>query len=193
MTRSLFYGMTAAAMLIVATHSTPSGSPAAAPVQRSAGANDVPVLEFDPAWPKVAGFGASPLAAFQTAPMGKPVGPEVEAANVQVVNTFCAAFAKRDIDTIASLLADNSSYRLLQNRPAVVGKAAVLETIKGFLGRGIEFKVLKTVVLGPLVLNERDDVIGAAAGQPARTIRVNAGMFYVQSGKIVEWTDYVLP
>jgi limonene-1,2-epoxide hydrolase len=141
----------------------------------------------------VAALGGAPLAAFQSAPMGKPVGAEVEAANVKVVNAFCAAFAKKDIDTIGSLLADDCTYRLLQNRPAVVGKAAVVETIKGFLGRGLDFKVLKTVVLGPLVLNERDDVIGAAAGQPARTIRVNAGMFYLQNGKIVEWTDYVLP
>src|SRR4051794_36505612 len=80
----------------------------------------------------VAALGASPLAAFQAATMGKPVGADVEAANVKVVNVFCAAFAKKDIDTIAGSLADDCTYRLLQNRPAVVGKAAVVETIKGF-------------------------------------------------------------
>lgn len=142
----------------------------------------------------VAALGVSPLAALQSpATMGKPVGADVEAANLKAVDAFCAAFKKKDMETIASLLADDCTYRLLQNRPPVVGKAAVVETIKGFVTRGIEFKVLKSVVLGPVVLNERDDIVAAAPGQPAMTIRVNTGMFYLQHGKIVEWTDYVLP
>ena len=47
------------------------------------------------------------------------------------------------------------------------------------------------MVLGPIVLNERDDVITQANG-PTRTFRVAAGLFFVENGKIVEWTDYVL-
>ncbi len=139
-----------------------------------------------------AALGVSGLALGQTPGTGKPVSPEVEKANVTIVNNFCAAFARKDMETIGSLLADNCIYRLIQNRPAVVGKAAVLETLKPFMARGLDFKVLKTAVVGPVVVNERDDVIGAADGQPARTIRVHAGMFFVQNGKIVEWTDYVL-
>ena len=124
--------------------------------------------------------------------IGKPVSPEVEKANVAVVNEFCASFKKNDLKTIESLLADNCSFRISQTRPPITGKKTVVDTLKGFMDRGLEFKVLKTVVLGPVVLNERDDLLGASKDQPARTIRVNAGMFFVQDGKIQEWTDYSL-
>ena len=55
----------------------------------------------------------------------------------------------------------------------------------------IGFRVLRTVALGPVVVNERDDVLPGAGGQP-RVIRVHAGLFFVEDGKILEWTDYVL-
>lgn len=125
------------------------------------------------------------------APAGKSVPPEVEKANVAVVNAFCAAFARKDLVKAVSLLADNCTYRPTQTRPPVVGKEKIAETIKGFLERGAEFKVLKTVVIGPLVLNERNDIIAFENG-PARTFHVAAGLFFVENAKIVEWTDYLL-
>jgi limonene-1,2-epoxide hydrolase len=123
---------------------------------------------------------------------GKSVPPEVEKANVAVVNDFCAAFARKDLAKAVSLLADNCTYRPTQTRPPVVGKDKIADMIKGFLERGAEFKVLKTIALGPLVLNERDDIVVAATGGPARTFHVAAGLFFVENAKIVEWTDYVL-
>ena len=139
----------------------------------------------------LATLGLSPLAAGQsTGNMGKSVSADVEKANVRIVNDFCAAFARKDFDKAISLLADNCVYRPTQTRPPVVSKQKVAETIKGFIGRA-EFKVLKTVVLGPLVVNERDDVIAQANG-PTRTFHVAAGVFFVENGKIVEWTDYLL-
>jgi limonene-1,2-epoxide hydrolase len=122
--------------------------------------------------------------------MGKSVSADVEKANVRIVNDFCAAFARKDFDKAVSLLADNCVYRPTQTRPPILSKEKVAETIKGFIGRA-EFKVLKTVVLGPLVVNERDDVIAQANG-PTRTFHVAAGVFFVENGKIVEWTDYLL-
>ena len=113
-------------------------------------------------------------------------------ANVAIVNAFCAAFARKDLTKAVSLLADNCSYRPAQTRPPILGKDKVAETIKGFLERGAEFKVLKTVALGPLVLNERDDVIVMANGKDTRTFHVAAGLFFVENGKIAEWTDYVI-
>lgn len=125
------------------------------------------------------------------APTGKSIPPDVEQANVAVVNDFCAAFARKDLPKAVSLLADNCSYRPTQSRPAIVGKEHVTSTIKVFLERGAEFKVLKTVALGPLVLNERDDIIVMETG-PTRTFHIAAGLFFVENGKIVEWTDYVI-
>lgn len=140
----------------------------------------------------LATFGLSRLAFAQaTAPSGKSVPPAVEKANVAVVNEFCAAFKRKDLAKAASLLADNCTYRPTQTRPAVVGKEKVADTIKRFLERGAEFKVLKTVSLGPLVLNERDDIIVMTNG-PTRTFHVAAGLFFIENGKIAEWTDYLI-
>src|SRR4029077_1706025 len=123
----------------------------------------------------LATFGLSRLSFAQAAaPTGKSVTPEVEKANVAVVNDFCAAFARKDLAKAVSLLADNCTYRPTQTRPPVVGKEKIGEMIKGFLDRGAEFKVLKTVALGPLVLNERDDIVVAATGGQARTFHVAA-------------------
>lgn len=141
----------------------------------------------------LAAAGLSKLAFAQAPPIqGKGVSPEVEQANIAVVNDFCSAFDRKDLNKALSLLADNCVYRATQARPPIVGKGKVAETLKGFIDRIVAFKILRTVALGPIVMNERDDVFGASATQPARTFHVAAGVFFVENGKIVEWTDYVL-
>ena len=127
----------------------------------------------------------------------KSVPPEVEKSNIRVVNDFCATLKSRDAAKAGLLLADNCAYRPTQTTAAVVGRTAVLERVKSFMDRGAEFKVLKTVALGPIILNERDDIFAKGFGDgPAnagpRTFRVAAGLFFVENGKIVEWTDYVI-
>src|SRR5262249_22997175 len=112
--------------------------------------------------------------------------------------TDCGAHRKRRGGAgAASLLADKCAYRPTQTTPAVVGHDAVLERVKGFMDRGAEFKVLKTVALCPIVLNERDDIFvkgfgdGPGSAGP-KTYCVATGLFFVENGKIVEWTDYVI-
>ena len=140
----------------------------------------------------LAAIGISRLSFGQAAASaGKAVSKETETANVDVVNEFCASFARKDLAKAVSQLSDNCVYRTTQTRPPIVGKEKVTETIRGFLERGAEFKVLKTVVLGPIVLNERTDVLMTAEGS-TRTFHVAAGVFFVENGKIVEWTDYVV-
>ena len=59
---------------------------------------------------------------------------------------------------------------------------------------GIDFKVLKTVTLGPIVVNQRDDIPAEPRTVNGKTIdnfHVAGGMFFVNDGKIVEWTDYL--
>ena len=62
---------------------------------------------------------------------GKSVPPEVERANVAVVNEFCAAFARKDLARAVSLLADNCTYRTSQTRPPLVGKETRLRDDQG--------------------------------------------------------------
>jgi limonene-1,2-epoxide hydrolase len=112
--------------------------------------------------------GPSLSAAQAQALIGVSVSPDVEKANVRVVDEFCAAFARGDLAKATSL---------------------------NYMDRGTDFRVLKTVVLGPLVLNERDDIFPKGLSDSntgPTTIRVAAGLFFVEDGKIVEWTDYVI-
>ena len=141
----------------------------------------------------LAGLGIPRLAFAQTAAtQGLSVSSEVQQANIAVVNDFCAAFGRKDLNGAVSLLAEDCSYRVTHTQPPLTGKEAVSETIEGFMERVVDFKVLSTVALGPLVLNERDDIFQASATAPAGTYRVAAGLFFVENGKIVEWTDYFL-
>jgi limonene-1,2-epoxide hydrolase len=123
---------------------------------------------------------------------GGTVSAAVEKANVAVVNQFCAAVGRRDLDAAVALLADNCTYRASQTRPPAVGKEAVTAAIKGFINRVESFTVLKTVALGPVVVNERDDPFAATATAPAVNFHVAAGVFFLENGKIVEWTDYII-
>lgn len=121
---------------------------------------------------------------------GKSVPPEVEKANIAVVNEFCAAFERKDVAKALSLLSDNCVYRVVQSRAPLVGKEKVSENVKGLIERGAQFKLYKTVAIGPLVLNDRDDILVRATGGTI-TVRLT-GFFYVEDGKIAEWTDYVI-
>ena len=140
----------------------------------------------------LAGLGIPRLAISQTAAQGRMVPSDVQQANIAVVNDFCAAFAQKDLNGAVSLLADDCVYRVTHTQPPITGKEAVSETIAGFMQRVVDFKVLNTVALGPLVLNERDDIFEASDTPPAGTFRIAAGLFFVENGKIVEWTDYFL-
>jgi limonene-1,2-epoxide hydrolase len=126
------------------------------------------------------------------APFGRSIPPDVEKANVAVVARFCAAFARTDVVTAASLLADGCVYRTSQTRPPLVGKTQVAATITRFIDLGAEFNVTRTVALGPVVLNERDDIVVMQPGEAPRTFHFAAGMFFVENGRIAEWNDYVI-
>jgi limonene-1,2-epoxide hydrolase len=138
-------------------------------------------------------FGFARAGAAQVAPpFGASLPRDVERANIAVVDDFCAAFARKDVAKAVSLLSDGCSYRTSQTRPPIVGKENVASTITRFIELGAEFKVIRSVALGPLVLNERDDSVVMDAGAPARTFHIAAGLFFIADGRIAEWTDYVI-
>jgi limonene-1,2-epoxide hydrolase len=117
-----------------------------------------------------------------------------EKANVQIVKDFCAAWAKKDMAKIESLLADNIAVRWSERAPWINGKATAFERIKGIFERPgvekVELELVETYPRGPLVMNDRWD----------RTVREGkmsqhrlASIFFIKDGKIAEWLDYDLP
>jgi limonene-1,2-epoxide hydrolase len=106
----------------------------------------------------------------------------------EVVEQFCAAFAAKDVDTIASLLADDVVYHNVGMAPAI-GKEASLAMIQGFLDMSetMSFQIHRIAANGDSVLTERTDTFtinGAQAPIPVM------GTFDLQDGAIVAWRDY---
>lgn len=114
-----------------------------------------------------------------------------EEANVKVVNAFCDSWATRDLKTIVSFLSETCIYRGTETAPAATGHDAIVERIKGPVGRAekVRFEILDTYARGPIVVNDRLDYF-TAAGQDR--IFHAVGVFFMSGGKIAEWTDYII-
>jgi len=144
----------------------------------------------------ISGLGAIGFGLPEDAAAQVHVSKETEQMNARIVTEFCESFAKRDVAKATSFLAEKCTYRPSQTAPPVTGRDAVAERIKRIMmdRGGIDFKVLKTVTLGPIVVNQRDDIPKEPRTINGRTIsnfHVAGGVFFVDDGKIVEWTDYL--
>jgi limonene-1,2-epoxide hydrolase len=108
-------------------------------------------------------------------------------SNLETVNKFLVAAAKRDYDTALPLLTEDVEY---QNMPiaAVKGREAVKEQLEALLAMGdSEWNVLREVADGDVVMNERVDrfqIAGTWADLPVM------GVFVLRDGLIAEWRDY---
>jgi limonene-1,2-epoxide hydrolase len=117
---------------------------------------------------------------------------ELELANTRTVRDFCASWSTLDANQVASLFADDAVYRVIETAKPTVGRDAIVKLIGGFLMRAqkVHFEIHRMYAAGPIVLNERHDHFTPKQG-PERAFHV-AGVFFVKSGKIAEWTDYVI-
>jgi limonene-1,2-epoxide hydrolase len=132
-----------------------------------------------------------PLSGQETPKPSRFASASEEKANIMIVKDFCASWDLKDLDKIASLLSEDCSFRFNQSRPAIVGKEKVVELFKSlFAASSFQLKLIKTAALGPVVLTEREDIITPLNGTAARRIKIAGGMFFVNDGKIAEWTDY---
>jgi limonene-1,2-epoxide hydrolase len=111
-----------------------------------------------------------------------------EKANVQVVTDFCAAWPGHDIDKIMSFFGEKCAYRMTEAQEPTKGQQAVMDRIKSFLNQVQSFEVLETFAKGPMVFNERHDHF---TGGPLKMWH-GVGVFFLQDGKIVEWSDYTI-
>ena len=112
-----------------------------------------------------------------------------EKANMKVVADFIASW--EDPDKAVSFLSADASVRMVEDEPAVVGRAAIAAAFKGFMTPGVTLTIetLSTTVHGPVVLNKRIDTV-KTPDKPDQVFPV-AGVFIVKEGKIKEWADYL--
>ena len=107
---------------------------------------------------------------------------------LETVNAFMTAAAKRNYDAALQLLTDDVEYQNMPIAP-VKGREAVKEQLEALLAMGTdsEWKVLREVADGNVVMNERVDRFqlgGKWAELPVM------GVFVLRDGLIAEWRDY---
>ncbi len=118
----------------------------------------------------------------------------LEIENERIVTQFCLDWATRDAAHLAEYLADDVVYQMFEGNPDIIGKAAFIKTLDGFLKnlQAVEWEITRTYSVGELVINERiDHFIGADESKSMHF--AIAGWFLVRDGKIKIWRDYALP
>lgn len=107
---------------------------------------------------------------------------------LEIVNDFCAAWQRGDIEELMTYFADDAIYHNVPV-PAVQGKAAIREAFLSFakLMDGIELIMLRAAENGPVVFNERVDRFFWKDRQLDLPV---AGVFEVHDGKITLHRDY---
>jgi limonene-1,2-epoxide hydrolase len=107
-----------------------------------------------------------------------------------VVEAFCEAIGRKDLEGCRGLLAENVVYHNIPLDP-IEGLEDTMATIQGmFTSFGkLEFKMLAiaTAADGRTVLTERSDVFETGGHEVALPVM---GAFEVQGGRIQVWRDY---
>jgi limonene-1,2-epoxide hydrolase len=131
------------------------------------------------------------LAAFGASRGAHAQAGTAEAANLAIVEKFCAAWGTRDLKQITSHLADDSVYRMTETTPPIVGHEPFVAQLQPWMvsSDSIEFKILETFAKGPIVVTHRIDRF-ASKTRPLTWEGV--GVFFVQNGKIKEWSDFTI-
>jgi limonene-1,2-epoxide hydrolase len=113
-----------------------------------------------------------------------------EKANVKTVNDFCAAWSTRDLGRVLPFLAADCVYRMTETTPAANGHDGVVQKLKPTVDNStsVEFRVLDSAAMGPIVINHRIDRFLTA--RPLTWEGV--GVFFIKDGKIKEWFDYTI-
>jgi limonene-1,2-epoxide hydrolase len=110
------------------------------------------------------------------------------ATPLEVVNDFCDAVNKQDLDAVIGYFSDDAVYHNIPLEP-ITGRDAIREALEGFLAMlgTMTFDTLHALADGPIVATERVD----SFSNGDRTIELPvAGFFEVHDGKITAWRDY---
>lgn len=124
------------------------------------------------------------------------VKTELEIANERLVTDFCRDWSLRDVDALAPYLADDLYYQITPSQPLITSLEQFRKQMGPFLKNleSVEWEILRSHVIGPLVLNERIDHFNAPSGGKMPSMRFQiVGHFVVEEGKIQIWKDWPMP
>jgi len=120
--------------------------------------------------------------------------PPNEADNVALARNFFADWSKRDAALLATYLADDFAYQMIEGEPDLIGPAQFVATLEHVL-RGfveIDMHIRRIEGFGHLVMVERyDRLIGKDAAHSMCFEVVS--MLVVQDGKLKMLRDFPIP
>ncbi len=144
----------------------------------------------------VAGTGLGLLAAWPAAGEEQMDFTELEQANEKLVSDFCRDWSLRDVGALEKYLAPDLVYQITPGQPLITSFEQFRKQMGPFMQRmeSIEWEILRSHAIGPLVLNERIDHFNAPTGSKAPSMRFHvAGHFLVEDGRIKIWKDWPMP
>ena len=118
----------------------------------------------------------------------------LEAENLAVVQKFFDDWSKRDAELLASYVADDLIYQMVEGQPDIIGKAAFIETLGPVLPtfHSVEMKILRHYAVGQLVVAERFDTLtGKDAAHSMRFAVASYSVVYDRKIKILR--DFPIP
>ena len=119
----------------------------------------------------------------------------LEAEKEKIVNNFCATWSSKDASQLTAYLDDEIEYHMFEGAPPINGKDSFSAKLQPFMSsmRKIQWDILRSTVMGDIILNERIDHFYRKEGseQPENHFHI-VGVFLVRDGKIKYWKDYNL-
>ena len=118
---------------------------------------------------------------------------DAEQSNEELVNRFCADWAKQDAELLAEYFTEPFEYMVWEGGPVITDKAEFVKQMGPFLKKlkSVDWQVVRSQVIGPMVINERIDHFYAHDSKFDNHPHL-VGMFIVRNGKIAIWRDYNL-
>ena len=125
-----------------------------------------------------------------------PPRTKLEIANETLVNDFCRDWSLRDVEVLRPYLAEDLLYQIAPGQPLIESRADFEKRMGGWLKslESVRWDILRSHVIGPVVLNERIDYFTAPEGGKMPSMRFHiVGHFFVEDGVIKVWKDWPIP
>ena len=115
----------------------------------------------------------------------------LEAENLGLVQQFFNDWAKRDVELLASYVAEDLIYQMIEGEPDIIGRAAFVEALgPAFkIFQTVEMKILRHHAIGQLVFSERFDTL--VGKDEAHSMRFSVASYsVVYDGQITVLRDF---
>ena len=131
--------------------------------------------------------------------MTEPAAPDnsaLETANETLVNNFCRDWSLQDVEKLRPYLAEDLLYQIAPGQPLIESRDQFEQQMGAWL-KGLEsvhWEILRSHVIGQVVMNERIDYFNAPDGSQSPSMRFHiVGHFLIEDGIIKVWKDWPIP